>query len=299
MTERNRLADEFRTQQFVDVGTARVCYREAGAGPALMLLHGFPLSGLTWRNVAAQLTQRFTCYAFDLIGLGDSRSRDAADYTSPGQGAVMRGALRTLGVESYTLLGNDTGGWVARELALLDGERVTHLLLTNTEIPRHRPPWIPLYQLLARIPGSSFGFRRVLASRRLRRSPLAFGGCFADLDFIDSEFADLFVRPLVSEPERLASALRFMVLMDFRYLDRLREAHGKLAMPASFLWGADDPTFPERHARAMVSQFPNVASFTSVPNAKLFFYEEKPELVAEWVMEQTSGQDGEVRPIGE
>ena len=284
MATHSRLADEFGTQQFVDVGRARVCYRKAGSGPALMLLHGFPLSGLTWRNVVAQLSQRFTCYAFDLVGLGDSRSRDAVDFTSSGQGAVMRGALRALGVESYTLLGNDTGGWVARELALLDGERVTHLLLTNTEIPGHRPPWISLYQRLARIPGSSFGFRRMLASRRLRRSPLVFGGCFAHLDFIDGEFAELFVRPLVSEPERLRSALRFLVLMNFRYLDRLREAHGNLAMPASFLWGADDPTFPEGHARTMASQFPNVAGFTSVPNAKLFFYEEQPELVAEWVI---------------
>src|SRR3990172_6913108 len=124
MATHSRLADEFGTQQFVDVGRARVCYRKAGAGPALVLLHGFPLSGLTWRNVVAHLSQRFTCYAFDLVGLGDSRSRDAVDFTSSGQGAVMRGALRALGVESYALLGNDTGGWVARELALLDGERV-------------------------------------------------------------------------------------------------------------------------------------------------------------------------------
>jgi len=198
---------------------------------------------------------------------------------------VMQQALRALGVSSYALLGNDTGGWVARELALLDAGRVTHLALTNTEIPGHRPPWIPLYQRLARLPGSDFGFRRILGSRRLRRSPLAFGGCFADLDFIDGEFEELFVRPLVTQPRRLKSALRFMVLMNFRWLDRLREAHGKLSMPVSFLWGAADPTFPERHARAMLPQFPNVAGFTSVPNAKLFFYEEQPELVARWVRE--------------
>jgi haloalkane dehalogenase len=284
-----QVTEEFRNRQFVDVGNARVCYGKAGDGPALVLLHGFPLSGLTWRNVVAELSKRFTCYAFDLVGLGDSRSRDAVDFSSPGQGAVMQGALRALGVSSYALLGNDTGGWVARELALLDTDRVTHLALTNTETPGDRPPWISLYQRLARLPGSAFGFRRVLGSRRLRRSPLAFGGCFNDLDFIDGEFEELFVRPLVTEPERLRSALRFMVLMNFRWLDRLREAHGQLSMPVSFLWGADDPTFPERHARAMLSQFPNVAGFTPVPNAKLFFYEEQPERVAEWVGEFVSG----------
>jgi pimeloyl-ACP methyl ester carboxylesterase len=96
-----------------------------------VLLHGFPLSGLTWRRLVPTLSKRFTCYAFDLVGLGDSRSRAAADFSSPGQGAVMRQALRALGVSSYALLGNDTGGWVAREtqtrtpqLPLLPSSRV-------------------------------------------------------------------------------------------------------------------------------------------------------------------------------
>ena len=283
-----QVAEEFRTPRFLDAGSATVCYRRAGDGPALVMLHGFPLSGMTWRRLVPELSKRFTCYAFDLVGLGDSISRDAADFSSPGQGRVMQQALRALGVSSYALLGNDTGGWVARELALLDAGRVTHLALTNTEIPNHRPPWVSLYQRLARLPASDFGFRHVLGSRLLRRSPLAFGGCFHDLDFIDREFEELFVRPLVTEPKRLAAALRFMVLMNFRWLDRLREAHSELSIPVSFLWGADDPTFRERDARAMLPQFPNVAGFTSVPDAKLFFYEEQPELVARWVAEVVS-----------
>jgi len=282
--EQAQRAEGFEVPQFVDVGDARVCYRKVGDGPSLVLLHGFPLSALTWRKLVPRLSTRFTCYAFDLVGLGDSRSRAAADFASPGQGAVIQQALRALGVSSYALLGNDTGGWIARELALLDTDRVTHLALTNTEIPGHRPPWISLYQRLARMPGSRVGFRRVLGSRRLRRSSLAFGGCFAEPDIIDGEFGDLFVRPLVSKPERLSSALRFLVLMNFRWLDRLHREHAKLVMPVAFLWGADDPTFPEQHARAMLPQFRNVAGFTSVPNAKLFFYEEQPELVAEWLV---------------
>jgi hypothetical protein len=35
----------------------------------------------------------------------------------------------------------------------------------------------------------------------------------------------------------------------------------------------------------MASQFPNVARFTSIPGAKLFFYEEHPELVAPMIIE--------------
>jgi pimeloyl-ACP methyl ester carboxylesterase len=284
MDER-RVADEFRERHFVDVGDARVCYRSAGTGPALVLLHGFPLSGLTWRKVVPQLAQRFTCYAFDLIGLGDSTSRAAVDFSSEGQAAVFQRALAATGVSTYALMSNDTGGWIARELALLDPEQVTHLALMNTEMPGHRPPWIPLYQRLVELPGSAFVMRRLVASRRLRRSAMGFGGCFADLDLIDGEFTELFLSPLVASAERVAAMCQFLVQMKFARLDRFRELHGKLSMPVGFVWGADDPTFPEATARAMATQFPHVAHFWSIPGGKLFVQEEQPDKVAALVLE--------------
>jgi haloalkane dehalogenase len=278
-------ADEFANRHFVDVGSARVCYRKAGVGPALVLLHGFPLSGLTWRKVVPQLSQRFTCYALDLMGLGDSTSTDDTDYSSQGLAAVFQRAIHEQGLSSYALMGNDTGGWIAREVALLDPGRVTHLALMNTEMPGHRPPWIPLYQRLARLPGSGVVLRRMLASRRVRRSAMGFGGCFEDLDLIDGEFTELFVSPLLSSPDRLASMVRFLVHMKFERLDCFRELHGSLSMPVGFLWGAADPTFPEETARAMASQFPNVAHFWSIPKGKLFVQEEQPDTVAQLAIE--------------
>ena len=75
-------------------------------------------------------------------------------------------------------------------------------------------------------------------------------------------------------------AMRFLRGMTFSRLDELKKLHGQLAMPTLFIWGANDPTFPEPKAREMVAQFPNVTGFHSIAHAKLFFYEEHPEEVA-------------------
>lgn len=278
------MSREFAERHFVDVGSARVCWRRAGQGPALVMLHGFPLSGLTWRKVVPALAEHFTCYALDQVGLGDTTSTAEFDFSSEGQGLVFQRALRALGVSSYALIGNDTGGWNARELALLEPDAVTHLLLTNTEIPGHRPPWIPLYQALATLPGAPFVFHQVLASRFMRRSPLGFGGCFSNLDLLEGEFTDLFVTPLLADPRRIPLLARFLVQMKFARLDRFAELHARLAMPVSFLWGDADPTFPIGRARAMASQFPNVAGFHAIAGGKLLVQEEFPDDLARLVL---------------
>jgi pimeloyl-ACP methyl ester carboxylesterase len=83
--------------------------------------------------------------------------------------------------------------------------------------------------------------------------------------------------------------VRFLANMKFERLDRFRELHGKLSMPVGFLWGAADPTFPEETARAMASQFPNVANFWSIPRGKLLVHEEQPDTVAKLAIEFLSG----------
>ncbi len=266
------------------MGEAIVQWRRVGTGPDLVFLPGFPLSGHTWDGVTSRLADRFRCHAFDLIGLGQSSSRNPEDFGSPGQGWVFQQLIRELGIERYGLVGNDTGGWIARELALLDGERVSHLVLTNTEIPGHRPPWIPLYQAMTGLPGFGAVLGQLLKSRAYCRSAMAFGGVFHDRGRVDGEFRSLHIDRLVRSREAIEGGRMFLSQMKFARLDEFRTLHAKLAMPVLFLWGEDDPTFPVARGREMAKQFPNVAGFETFPNAKLFFYEEVPEAVAERIV---------------
>src|SRR5262249_52485653 len=140
--------------QTADTGSERLPYRRFGSGPPLLLVHGFPLSGFTWRKVLPELSKHYTCFAPDLPGMGDSEWTDRTDFSFPGQGRTLKRLVDGLGLDRYSVLAQDTGGTFARYLALEDGARVEKLVLVNTEMPGHRPPWIPLYQLLMRLPGT-------------------------------------------------------------------------------------------------------------------------------------------------
>ena len=58
---------------FADVNGTRIHYVSGGTGPAIVLLHGWPLTWREWRGIMPALVQAgFTVIAPDLRGLGDS-----------------------------------------------------------------------------------------------------------------------------------------------------------------------------------------------------------------------------------
>jgi haloacetate dehalogenase len=52
------------------VGGLKMHYQRDGAGPPLMLLHGWPQTSHCWRHVLPHLAQRYTVIAPDLRGYG-------------------------------------------------------------------------------------------------------------------------------------------------------------------------------------------------------------------------------------
>src|SRR4051794_9467490 len=236
-----------------------VAVRIFGQGPALVFLHGFPLHGFTFRKLLPELSREHTCYVVDLLGAGGSRWSAQTDFSFPAQAQAVSRALYALGVEKYALLAHDTGASIARHLALLDASRVERLVLINTEVPGHRPPWIPLYGKLLALPGSSWLFQMLLRSRTYLRSSAGFGGCFVDRSLLDGEFRQYYIEPLLRSRRRIVGYSRYLRGLDWQENDALAERHASIRSPVLFVWGAEDPTFPEAFGRRLAIQFANCA----------------------------------------
>lgn len=177
------------------------------------------------------------------------------------------------------MLAQDTGATFARCLALVEGARVEKLVLINTEVPHHRPPWIPLYQRLMALPGALASFRVLLRSNLFLRSGMGFGGCFVDLDLLEGDFHEHVIQPLLQSVPRMEGMARYLCGLKWGPVDALAEGHSRITMPVQLIWGADDPTFPIAYARRMVQQLPD-ARLVEIPGARLLVHEEKPADVA-------------------
>ena len=265
--------------RWIDAPDVRVPVRTFGSGPNLLLVHGFPLSGFTWRKVLPGLSAHFTCHVPDLPGLGQSQWSNRTDFSFPGQGRTLAAVADALGLDRLHIMAQDTGGTFARYLALEMPERIDRLVLINTEMPGHRPPWIPLYQWLLRTGPTLSALRMLLGSRLFRRSSLGFGGCFCDLSHIEGEFHRQVVEPLLRDPQRMEGLRLYLLGAQWEPVDALARDHAQLTMPVLLLWGADDPTFPLALAYEMATQFPD-AQLVEVPGARLLVHEEKPVDVA-------------------
>lgn len=269
--------------RFHSVGTADIAYHEVGAGPPVLLLHGWPLSSFTYRKLVPYLAPRFTCYAVDLPGAGDTRWRSDNDFSFRGQAQNLRRFVEGLGLNGFHVVAHDTGATIARALALVAGEHIGKMVLIGTEIPGHRPPWIPLFQRLASLPGARPIFQLLLSSDAFVRSSMGFGNCFVDRRLLSGEFTEHFVRPLVESSTRMDGQIRYLRGIDWAFVDQLAEDHKRIANPVMLIWGEADTIFPAQRARVMVSQLADCRGFHVVPGAKLLVHEEQPALVAEHI----------------
>ncbi len=101
-------------------------YVEAGSGPAVVLLHGFPETCFAWRKQIPILAERYRVIAPDLRGYGDTEKPEGG-YDKRTMARDLAALLDSLGVERAAILGHDRGARVATRFAKDFPTRISHL----------------------------------------------------------------------------------------------------------------------------------------------------------------------------
>ena len=267
-----------KSAKSIQVGDLEVAFRESGRGDPVVLLHGWPFTSLTWRKILPGLSATFRCIAPDLLGAGGTQGDPGRDHGIGAQRDLVIGFLDALGLSRVTLVGHDSGGTTAREVAVARPERIARLVIADTEVPGHRPALVVPLQWLTRRTNRLVLFGWAARSRRFARSPLALGRIFSDVSTFDfDEFFHATLEPIARSETLRRGTLRFAQDFDFGQVDRLRDSYGVLTMPTQVLWGEDDRTFPPAQGRRLRDMLPSPVRFDIVPRAGMLVHEERPE----------------------
>jgi len=127
----------------VEVSGGRIHYTSCGAGPTVILLHGFAETSRMWIPILPALGAKFTVIAPDLPGIGDS--------SIPSGGMDMKTAAirihelaKSLGVSKARVVGHDIGLMVAYAYAAQFPTEVEKLVLMDAFLPGVQG-WEPIY----------------------------------------------------------------------------------------------------------------------------------------------------------
>jgi pimeloyl-ACP methyl ester carboxylesterase len=118
----------------VDANGIRFHYVEAGEGPLVLLLHGFPEFWYSWRHQIGPLAERFHVVAPDLRGYNETE-KPRSGYDVGTLVADTVALAQAFGERRFRLAGHDWGGAIAWATAARHPEAVERLVILNAPHP--------------------------------------------------------------------------------------------------------------------------------------------------------------------
>ncbi len=257
--------------RLVETSSGRVACIKAGSGPTLILLHGLGTSSETWVPTIRALADRFTVYAPDLAGHGNS------------SGAPLRGSVEPLvnalddfcaveGIETAAIVGHSLGGLVAVRFALNHPDRVSHLVLVDAGGIGEEMSWLLRLAAIPLLGKLVFGPSRLWLKH------------YNDRLFVPPGNVDTNLLRSIHRSRTLhvtAGFMRRAVGLSADLLGPVESAYllprlGEVAAPVLVLWGEQDRLFPVEQLESVRETCPLV-EIRTFPDVGHWPYAEVPD----------------------
>jgi pimeloyl-ACP methyl ester carboxylesterase len=269
------IADQLVLSQRFTTTNGDVVWDVFGDGDPVVLVHGFPGSPLTWRNIVPRLAASHTVYVFGLLGVGEASRRDGQRVGLVHQARMFTDLAESWGLTAPTVVAHDAGCAVTLGAHLFEGLALTRLMLLDPAIVN---PCISENSLHA------------------RRFPEAYHTLPARLHelIVRAQLSTTTVRELPEETVRAylepwlgggqSAYYRFLEQLDVEYLDRLEAALPDVACPTTIVWGEEDTWIPPTNGERIQQAIPGSA-LTMVPRAGHFILDDAPDEIGDLVID--------------
>jgi pimeloyl-ACP methyl ester carboxylesterase len=235
----------------------RVCYRMAGDGPAVVLIHGITSSSAVWVQLMEDLVDAgYSVIAPDLFGHGAS-AKPKGDYSLGAYASGVRDLLGMLGYERVTVVGHSLGGGIALQLAYQFPEYVERLVLISSGgLGREVSPLLRA----ASLPGSELVMPLIVSGLGVRAGTKV-SGFLNWLGFPPGPHLQEMGRGYASLVEADAqqafvNTLRSVIDAGGQKVSAMDRLYLAERLPTLIIWGDRDPIIPIEHGRAAVAAIP-------------------------------------------
>jgi pimeloyl-ACP methyl ester carboxylesterase len=278
LTEFSQIGAEGRT---TTVGKLTLFHVEMGAGPIVVLLHGWPQTSWAWRKVMPLLSTRYRVIAIDTPGLGGSEP-PTNGYDKRSLARDIHGLLESYGHDEINLVGHDLGAAIAYAYARQYPNAVRRLAVMDDPIPGladweavkgQWPRWHFAFNALPNLPEA------LVAGRELTYLGWFYNNAFQK-DAIGDQDARLYARAY-ARASALHAGFEYYRAFDQDAADN-RADEGRLDMPVLALGGDHSPW--RTYLRDQLKDRASTIEGDVVPECGHFIPEEQPEWLARRLM---------------
>lgn len=281
--------DQLR-EGFADLGEVRLHYVEAGEGPLVVLLHGFPEFWYSWRDqIPALAAAGFHVVAPDMRGYNfSSRPPEVAAYTYDKLAGDIAELIAERGGRSALLAGHDWGAAVAWTTAMYHPQAIERLAILNLPHPRRLlrafldprqlvRSWYMFFFQLPRLPELLVRRRNWEGLRRgLERD--SHPGAFTPADI------DRYIEAW-SQPGAVTGMINYYRAA-FRQTPRTAEARMRpIPAPTMIIFGETDHYLRHQLAEPYPGDVPNLERVVRLPGVSHFVQNDAPDEVNRLLIE--------------
>lgn len=269
----------------------KVCYRMAGEGPAIALIHGVTSHSGVWAEFVEDVIDAgYTVIAPDLFGHGAS-AKPKGDYSLGAYASGVRDLLGLLGFESATVVGHSLGGGIAMQLSYQFPEYCERLVLVSSGgLGREVSPLLRA----ATLPGAELVMPLIIRDWAVRAGGSVAGilsrlGVHVRADF--EEMARGYASLVQSDAQgAFLHTLRAVIDAGGQKVSAMDRLYLADRMPVLIIWGARDPIIPVEHGRAAHAAIPH-SRIVEIPDAGHWPQLDQPRLVAEELTDFIAGTE--------
>lgn len=232
--------------RYADLGDVRLHYVEAGTGPLVILLHGFPEFWYSWRHQITALAEAgFHAVAPDMRGYNLSdKPKAVRDYRIELLARDVARLIRACGSDRATVAGHDWGAGVAWQFAMSYPDLLDRLVIMNVPHPLQflrglrtwrqlKKSWYMFFFQIPWIPEAILRAGNFAMVRRIFRSDPVRPDAFTDEDI------DWYVGAL-SVPGALTGGINYYRALFRQNPIRRGQSIRRIDAPVLVIWGEQD-----------------------------------------------------------